>query len=486
VSAPRSLRARIVLAAVAALAFSGLVAGVALLEAIERDGRDSVDQELEERAETVAGGPSGGPGPAEFGAPDESTRFPLPPPPPDGGGPDARGGPPGRGERLLAGSGTFVQVSLDGQVLARRGDVPDEPPEVPEEDGFDTLDIGEQQWRSLTVTPERGPLGDLRFQLLSSLEPVEDRVASIRWLVLILGLGALALTGAAAWLTTSLAVRPLARLRAGAARVTGTKDLATRLPEDEGPEEVRSLAQTLNEMLSRLRASTDAMERALAATRRFAGDAGHELRTPLTGMRANLDTLERNPDLSPGERRTLVQETIAEQDRIVHLLDGLQALARGEAVESLAREEVDLTDVLDSAVHAARKRHPGASYALEERIEEGSVRGWPGGLRLLVDNLLDNAALHGGRGANVRVDLRRDDGSLLVRVDDDGPGIPEEERGQVLEPFTRGASAEAPGTGLGLAIVSQQVALHGGRLRLDESSLGGLAVEVRLPPAESS
>jgi signal transduction histidine kinase len=100
----------------------------------------------------------------------------------------------------------------------------------------------------------------------------------------------------------------------------------------------------------------------------------------------------------------------------------------------------------------------------------------------VVDNLLDNAALHGRPGGCVRVGLERDDGALVVRVEDDGPGIPAADRERVLEPFARGEGATAPGTGLGLAIVAQQVALHGGELRVGESeALGGLAVEGRFP-----
>ena len=187
--------------------------------------------------------------------------------------------------------------------------------------------------------------------MLSSLANVEARVASTRRLILLLGLLALALTGLAAWLFSTLAVRPLARLQEGAARVGGAEDLNTPLP-DEGPDEVRSLAGALNAMLARLQAST-------AATRRFAADAGHELRTPLTSLRANLDTLERNPDLPEDQRAALLRESAAEQDRIVHLLDGLQALARGEAADALPREDVELGDLVDAAVYAARRRHPG-------------------------------------------------------------------------------------------------------------------------------
>jgi two-component system sensor histidine kinase PrrB len=120
-------------------------------------------------------------------------------------------------------------------------------------------------------------------------------------------------------------------------------------------------------------------------------------------------------------------------------------------------------------------------YELTDEIGEATIHGWGGGLRLLIDNLLDNAALHGRAGGRVRVGLARDGGGLVVRVEDDGAGIPAAERDRLLEPFARGAATTAPGTGLGLAIVAQQVALHHGELRLEESALGGLGVQVRLP-----
>src|SRR4051794_40764277 len=450
---PQSLRGRIVLAAVGAVAICGILAGGLLLAVIQRDGRNRVDDELRQRAEQILRRP-----------PDR----------------DAYGhrGPRG-GEPLLRGSGTFAQVAYGGQVVDRTGDVPASPPGVPRDDGLATMSIDGHPWRSLTFTV--GEVGSPRLQVLSSLAPVEQRVSSIRRLVLLLGLSALALTALAAWGFTTLAVRPLARLRAGAARVSGARDLSTPLPDD-GPEEVRSLAGALNEMLARLGASTAATERALEATRRFAADAGHELRTPLTAMRANLDTLARNPELAPAQQETLLADMTAEQDRMVHLLEGLQALARGEAAESLPRGPVELGDVLDAAVHAARKRHPGVRYELAGNVEEGRVDGWEGGLRLIADNLLDNAALHGrGAGGSVKVGLERDDGRLVVRVEDDGAGVPPDERERLLQPFARGRDAHPDGTGLGLAIVAQQAALHGGELELGDAPGGGLAVEVKLP-----
>jgi two-component system, OmpR family, sensor histidine kinase PrrB len=460
VRAPESLRARITLAAVLAVALAGLAAGTALVTAVERDGRAAVDSDLRARVARIA--------PASQRDDDFGGGF--------GRG---RGGPRG-GERLLIGSGTFAQVAFNGRVYDQGGDVPDDVPPIPARDGFATLEIDGHEWRSLTMSLGANG-GDPRLQLASSLAPVKARADSLRRLVLVIGLAALALTALAAWGFTTLAVRPLGRLRAGAARVSGAEDLSTALPDDEGPIEVRSLARALNDMLARLRVSTATMERALHATRRFAADAGHELRTPLTGLRANLDALARNPDLPPAERDALVADTTAEQERIVHLLEGLQALARGDAAESLPREDVELADLVDGALYAARRRHPAIDFELADEIDEAEVHGWAGGLRLLIDNLLDNAALHGRAGGRVRVGLARDADDLCLRVEDDGPGIAAADRERLLEPFARGPATTAPGTGLGLAIVAQQVALHGGDLRLSESALGGLAVHVRLP-----
>ncbi|MBX5443498.1 MAG: HAMP domain-containing histidine kinase, partial [Solirubrobacteraceae bacterium] len=409
---------------------------------------------------------------------------------------DPRRGPPGRGrpgratplavdpaDDLLGGSGSFVQLEIDGAVVARRGDVPDDPPAVPEADGLATIDVDGEPWRSLTVS---GPVAPVRVQLLTSLAPVEARVADARRLIIVAGLGALAVTALAAWGFTTLAVRPLRRLQAGAERVRGATDLDAWLPADDGPVEVRALAATLNDMLARLGASTAAMERALEATRRFAADAGHELRTPLTGLRANLDTLARNPGLPADQRQALIGELTAEQERIVHLLEGLQALARGDAAQRLPREPVDLADLADAAVHTARRRHPGVAVALDADETEARVTGWPDGLRLVLDNLLDNAARHGRPGGRVRVRVARDGDRVRLRVEDDGPGVPAPERERLLRPFERGAGATAPGSGLGLAIVAQQVALHGGAIALGDAALGGLAVEVDLPAAAPS
>jgi two-component system, OmpR family, sensor histidine kinase PrrB len=465
---PGSLRARLTLATGLVVLLAGAIAVVVLLAAVSHDGRRAVDAQLRDRAASVTR--TAGPGPGAIGP----------------AGPPLRGlGPSRRGpEPLLAGAGTFVQVALGDEVVQQRGDVPLGAPAVPAAAGLATLDIGGVPWRSLTVAADT-PAGPARLQLLQSLAPVEDRVAAVRRIVLLVGLLALALAMAGAWLLTGVAVRPLARLRHSAAQIATTDDLGTPLAVADGPDEVRALGAALNAMLARLAGSTEALQRALEATRRFAGDAGHELRTPLTGLRANVDVLRRNPTLEAAERDALLADVAGEQERVVHLLDGLTALARGDAADSLPREPVELGDLVDVAVTAARRRHPAVRWELEEDVGDATVHGWAGGLRLLVDNLLENAALHGRPQGRVRVAVRDTGDGLSLRVDDDGPGIPPEEREAVLAPFHRGGHPRSPGTGLGLAIAAQQASLHGGALTLSRADLGGLRAEVVLSRAEN-
>lgn len=458
---PGSLRARVTLGAVGALALSLFLVTVVLLSAVVRDGRGAVDDQLRDRAASVVG-PRGGAG---FG--------------PRGGFGPRTGAPRGGPERLLAGSGTFVQVAVGGQTVQQGGDVPADPPRVPTEPGLATVDIAGTPWRSLTVSGGAGE-DAIRLQLLQSLAAVDERVARTRRTVLLLGALALVLCAAAAYALTGVAIRPLRRLRDAAAEIGSTKDLATPLSAAGGPDEVRELGASLDAMLARLDGSAVALQRALDSTKRFAADAGHELRTPLTSLRANVDVLRRNPELPAHERDTVLEEIAGEQERAVHLLDGLTALARGEAAEALPREPVELADLVDTALGAARRRHPEITWSLSEDVGAATVDGWPEGLRLMVDNVLRNAALHGREHGRVDVRLEADPARLLLRVDDDGPGIPHDERTAMLQPFRRGWSPRSAGTGLGLAIVAQQAALHGGGVELGRSPLGGLRVTCTL------
>lgn len=311
----------------------------------------------------------------------------------------------------------------------------------------------------------------------------------------IVSLGVLVLVGAVGFWLGGVALRPLAALRVTAERVASTRDLATRLPHGDGPEEVDALAGSLNAMLERLQRSTTQTEATLEASRRFAAEAGHELRTPLTSMRMNLDVLARSPSLTTDERAIMADIT-REQARLLALLEGLQQLARSDAAEAIPRERVNLSEVVDAAVANANARYPDATITLTGP-DEVVLNGWPDGLRLLVDNLLDNALRHGRPNGQVDVALtavdhaeapQRDQTAarptmVCLTVDDDGPGIPADDRQRVFQRFARGSS-QAPGSGLGLALVAQQATVHGGHAAIDTAPRGGTRVTVHLASAE--
>lgn len=322
------------------------------------------------------------------------------------------------------------------------------------------------------VLTRRLPSGAM-VQTGAAIAPTEDRIASLRNRVLALSAIAVALAGAAAWWLAGVALTPLRRLRAGAERVSTTRDLASRVPERAGVEEVDALAGSVNAMLSRLERSAGETEDALAATRRFAADAGHEVRTPLTALRTDLATLARNPNMPAEDRRVVLEEAEVEAERATRLLGALQLLARGDAGASLPREPVELDALVDGALERAARRHPAVAFSREDG-EGATVSGWPDGLASLVDNLLENAALHGGEAVSVRVE-----GPTLT-IDDDGPGVAEGDRERLFARFERGAGAAAGGSGLGLALVRQQARLHGGEASIESAPAGGARVRVDL------
>jgi two-component system, OmpR family, sensor histidine kinase PrrB len=139
-----------------------------------------------------------------------------------------------------------------------------------------------------------------------------------------------------------------------------------------------------------------------------------------------------------------------------------------------------VAELVDAALAALRTRHPEVTAQLDAPEDGPAVRGDPEGLRILVDNLLENAARHGRPGGHIAAEVAGENGGVRVTIDDDGPGIPPEERGAVLERFARGRAARGHGSGLGLAIAAAQAHRHGGDLRLDGSPQGGLRVVARL------
>jgi len=271
------------------------------------------------------------------------------------------------------------------------------------------------------------------------------------------------------WLLAGPAIRPLRRLTEHTKRLG--KD-SEGMPEVRGVREAEDLSEAMSAMLSRLAAAQRATTNSLKAAQDFAANAAHELRTPLTAMRADLDTL-RIHDLPAEERAEVVQDLSRAQRRVEAIITALGQLASGQLAQAEDRELIDLTDMLDRVARENMRTAVGVEIEVEAADDLGAVWGWPGGLRLAVDNLVRNAVTH-GQATRIMLAASRYDQTLTIVVDDNGRGLPEQERQTVLGRFSRGTNAAPGGSGLGLALVAQQAALHGGRIELSDGPLGGL------------
>ncbi len=192
------------------------------------------------------------------------------------------------------------------------------------------------------------------------------------------------------WLLAGPAIRPLRRLTAQTMRLgkgTDTMEAVT------GAREAEELSDAMAGMLDRLAAAQQATTNSLQAAQDFAANAAHELRTPLTAMRADLDTL-RIHDLPAEEREEVVGDLLRAQRRVEAIITALGQLASGQLAQIEDRELIDVTDMLDR-VARENARVGGAVEIVVEAEDIGSIWGWPGGLRLAVDNLVRNARAHG-------------------------------------------------------------------------------------------
>ncbi|WP_328302885.1 sensor histidine kinase [Actinomycetospora sp. NBC_00405] len=311
------------------------------------------------------------------------------------------------------------------------------------------------------------------------------RVAERQRLVAGLGVAAVALAAGLGWLFAGRAVRPMRRLTAQAAtldRAATDPEAAPPTVRADGSRESEELADALSAMLARLNAEQERSTASLHAARDFAAAARHELRTPLTSMRTDLEVLAAHPDLP--ERDEVLADVRRAQARVEATLTALGQLATGDLPDAAGGEAIGVADVLRLAAEDARRAHSGLEVVVEEPdpATPESVRASPEGLRMALANAVVNAVRH-GRAGTVRLGAHAGaDGGIVLTVDDDGGGLPADEREAVLARFVRGSTAGAPGSGLGLALVAQQAARHGGRVALGDAPTGGLRVSLALGP----
>lgn len=342
----------------------------------------------------------------------------------------------------------------------------------------DALDDG-----SVATSPARGldemalgvrPVGNIEVIVATPTDGIDrtvDRVREALWFAVPV---TMLLTGLATWLLAGRALRPVRLITERTSRIRSST-LHDRVPVPAGHDEISGLANEMNTMLDRV-------QREDARRRQFVADASHELRSPIAAIQIQAEAALAAPDdIGTAD---LASGVLAEAERMSVLVDDLLSLARHDEALAPPGKVVDLDDiVLDEA------RRPRRRPVDTRKVSAGRVRCRVDELTRVVTHLLDNAARHADTTVAVTLTTRTDEhGTEIVElvVDDDGPGVPVEDRERIFERFVRLDDArqrDRGGAGLGLAVVATVARSCGGSIEVGDSELGGARFTLTLPAA---
>ncbi|MET7985206.1 MULTISPECIES: HAMP domain-containing sensor histidine kinase [unclassified Streptomyces] len=341
------------------------------------------------------------------------------------------------------------------------------------------------------VLATSGKDGDVLITGLPT-EPVDTAVHRLELVASLVFGVALVVAGVAGALWVRISLRPLNRVAATATRVSelplasGEVALPPRAPDSDPRSEVGRVAGAFNRMLGHVEDALTKRHASEERLRTFAADASHELRTPVASVRGHAELALLHPGPVPPKVTRALERIAAESARMGEMVDDLLLLARLDAGRPLERLPVDLTHLVLDAVTDARAAGPGHRWVLELAEEPVTVVGDAHRLQQVSANLLANARVHTPVGTRVTVSLERAGEEAVLKVHDDGPGVPEDVRPGVFERFTRAdrrrADASGSGAGLGLSIVAAVVEAHDGTVTL-ESRPGATTFTVGLPAA---
>ncbi len=357
-----------------------------------------------------------------------------------------------------------------------------EPFTVPSEDG-------RVKWRFVAgrVVGE-----DATFAVGVPLDGVTQTVTRLLLTTGLIGTLVLVLSLVLARYAVHRAFRPLNRIEDTAAAIAAG-DLTQRVPVRQADDEVTSLSQSLNTMLSRIESSFAVRERSEERMRQFVADASHELRTPLATVRGYAELYRQGAVSDPASVASAMERIEAESGRMSGLVEDLLTLARLDDAPEAEMGVVDLTVLAADAVADARVRAPDRRISLlgvDGPLGPTVIRGSEPRLRQVVTNLVANALRHTPEGSPVEIALGTDSGEAVLEVRDHGAGVPAEVATKVFERFYRADPARGRraggGSGLGLAIVAAIVAAHHGQVGLGATDGGGATFVVRLPQVTPS
>ncbi|SFT56797.1 two-component system, OmpR family, sensor kinase [Geodermatophilus amargosae] len=484
----RSLRARLLWAFLVPLALVLAVVGTAATAAVHGELLGQVDDRLAAAVDRSAHA-DGAPGDGEAGDGEAGDGEAG-----DGDGPDFLL-VPGQGDGTLGArvvDGAVVEAAVigtggEGEALTREQAAV--LAGVPADDVARTVDLG--------------PLGDYRVvatatgdggAIVTGLPLASAETALVRLVAVeaVAGLLGLLAAGAVGSVVVGRTLRPLHRVAATAGRVaelplsSGEVQLAERVPaaHTDPRTEVGRVGAALNRLLNSVESGIAARQASETRLRRFVADASHELRTPVTSIRGYTELVRRRGGL-PEDADASLRRVEAEAVRMSGLVDDLLLLARLDAGRELAVDTVDLTGLVMDAVSDAHAAGPAHSWRVDLPAAAVLAPGDAARLHQVLANLLANVRTHTPPGTTATTRLRAEDGTAVLEVADDGPGLPAGLLPGVFERFARGdasRSRASGSTGLGLAIVAAVVEGHGGTVGVD-SRPGRTVFTVRLPGA---
>lgn len=378
-------------------------------------------------------------------------------------------GPGGRGVEGLAGlDDEIVQIiGRDGTVRGASEDARDElgSSSLPISDDARRLRIGGEPM--LVVSDELDD--DDTLVLAVSIEDDAETLSTVAMLLAVAVPLLLLLVAVTTWLVVGRALKPVTRIREEVDGITA-EHLHRRVEVPPSSDEIAALATTMNRMLDRLDSSA-------TAQRRFVSDASHELRSPLATIRQHAELAQAHPaTTSIGELAEVVSD---EGLRLQGIVESLLLLARLDEGGGAHDEPIDLDDLALGEVRRLRSRGIDVDGS---GIRAARVAGDPRLVGQLLRNLADNAARHSA--GRVAIGVIPQGAWVFVTVEDDGAGVPADERERIFERFVRldeARSRDAGGSGLGLAIVQGIATASGGTVTVDASRWGGARFVVALP-----
>ncbi len=362
--------------------------------------------------------------------------------------------------------------------------------------GPQTVDLGDLgAYRVVAIDGQQGGV------LLTGVSMADTTTSVQRFLVgegliVVAGIAVAALAGAG---LVRRELRPLERVAATATLVSeqsldrGAVTLERVPPTDtDTSTEVGEVGAALNRLLDHVEAALAARHESETQVRQFVADASHELRTPLASIRGYAELVRRLPEDLPPDALRALERVESESRRMTSLVEDMLLLARLDAGRAIEDTEVDLVGLAVDTVSDAHAAGPDHVWRLDLPVagedDEPTpclVRGDTHRLHQVLANLLTNARVHTPPGTTVTTSVANEGDTVVLRVQDDGPGIPAALRPRLFQRFTRGDAARSPGTGstgLGMAIAHAVVTAHAGTIVLDDTTRG-TSFTVRLPAA---